>query len=85
MEININAVENIKTTIEHEIRQLKLKLYEKQFKLSEINNVIRKNCIHEWKQTDIEMGHSAFNETRCVKCNATINNNFENLTEIFLT
>ena len=85
MSINIDEYNNMKTTIEHEIRQLKLELYEKQFKLSEIKNIIRKNCIHEWKQTDIEMGHSFFTETKCYKCDASIDNKFDTLNDVFLT
>lgn len=85
MNINRNDIEDMKISVEHEIRQLKLKLYEKQFRLSEIKNIIRKNCIHDWKQIDMEMGHSSFNETICIKCDATINNNFDKLNEILLT
>ena len=66
-----------KSILEHEIGQLKLKLYEKQFELSEIKNVIRKNCSHEWKANDIEMGHTFFNESKCTKCDAV--NDFEEL------
>jgi hypothetical protein len=73
MTVNIEEYNVIKSSIECEIRQLKLTLYDKQFKLSEINNIIRKNCNHEWKQTDIEMGHSSLTETRCCKC-GEINN-----------
>jgi hypothetical protein len=85
MNINIDDYYDIKTNIECDIRQLKLELYDKQFKLSEIKNVIRKNCIHEWKETDLEIGHSSFNETKCVKCDTTINNKFDKLTDILLT
>ena len=85
MEVNLEHIENIKHCIEQEIRQLKLKLYEKQFELSEIRNIIRKNCVHDWQQTDIEMGHSSFSETKCNKCDATINNNFDRLSDVLLT
>jgi hypothetical protein len=77
-------IQSIKDNIEQEIRQLQLKLYDKQFALSEIKNIIRKNCIHEWKQTDIEMGHSSFSESMCSKCGSTINNNFDKINEILL-
>ena len=68
--LKINTRKNI---LEDEIGQLKLKLYEKQFELAEIKNVIRKNCSHEWKPNDIEMGNTFFNEYKCNKCDA-INN-----------
>ena len=74
IEINEDDRKNI---LEDEIGQLKLKLYEKQFELSEIKNVIRKNCSHEWKANDIEMGHTFFNESKCTKCDAV--NDFEEL------
>lgn len=77
MSINIEEYNDMKANIELEIRQLKLELYDKQFRLSEIKNIIRKNCTHEWKQTDIEMGHSSFTETRCSKCDE-INNDIIN-------
>ena len=57
-----------KHTLEKQIGQLKLELYEKQFELSEIKNIIRKNCLHEWKKNDIEMGNTFFNESKCTKC-----------------
>ena len=78
--MNVNTYENIKNEIENEIQQLKLKLYEKQFKLSEIKNAIRKNCNHEWRYTDIEMGNTSLSEMKCIKCNETaINNNLNNI------
>lgn len=57
-----------KHTLEEQIGQLKLELYEKQFELSEIKNIIRKNCLHEWKKNDIEMGNTFFNESKRTKC-----------------
>ena len=64
--INLN---NKKQHLEYEIQQLKLNMYKKQFELSEIKNVIRKNCLHEWsKNNDIETGNNNCYEIRCVNC-----------------
>ena len=34
--------------------------------LSEVKNIIRKNCLHQWETSDLEMGKS--NETQCKVC-----------------
>jgi len=74
--MDINVYDQ-KSKIEIDIRQLKLKLYEKQFELSEIKNYIRKNCGHELSktncETDIEIGYSSTNRQICVKCDESVN------------
>jgi hypothetical protein len=40
--------------------------FDLHFKLSEIKNVIRKNCDHNWQKTDIETGEN--NEIICNIC-----------------
>jgi hypothetical protein len=74
--MDINIYEQ-KSKIEVNIRQLKLKLYEMEFELSEIKNYIRKNCIHEWSKTntvtDLELGYLHTNKQTCVKCDDTHN------------
>ena len=38
------------------------------FKLSEVKNIIRKNCLHKWSKSDLEMGN--MNNQYCLICNA---------------
>ena len=70
--MDINVYEQ-KCKIEIDIRQLKLNLYKKQFELSEIKNVIRKNCTHEWRELVSIMKYASVNEKICVKCDEYVN------------
>ena len=70
--MNINVYEQ-KSKRENDIRDLKLNLYKKLFELSEIKNVIRKNCNHTLRERVSIMGYSSINEKICVKCDESVN------------
>lgn len=62
--------ENEKIVLERRLNSIKnkksLDFFDIFIQLSEIKNIIRKNCLHQWETTDLEMGKS--NETQCKIC-----------------